>query len=78
MSIMTERKKKADSAGKGKRKPKRKGKPLHVWLEPALRDAIDESADLHRRKITEEVSIALEKYLETLGLWPRGNSLAQE
>lgn len=58
--------------------PKRKGKPLHVWIEGALRDAMDRSAEKSRRTLTEEVSIALEKYLETQGLWPPSGETKEE
>jgi hypothetical protein len=49
---------------------KRKGKPLNVWIESDLRKAIDEACKRNRRKLNEEVSIALEEYLEKLDLWP--------
>jgi hypothetical protein len=55
---------------KKKPKPVRTGKPLHVWLEPALRDAIEEARRRGRRSLRGEVSIALEQYLKGLGLWP--------
>lgn len=51
-------------------KPVRIGKPLHVWLDPYLRDAIEAARKKGRRTLREEVSIALEQYLEQLGLWP--------
>lgn len=49
---------------------KRKGKALQVWLPDSLRDALDVAAEKNRRKIREEVAIALEKYLSELRLWP--------
>jgi hypothetical protein len=51
-------------------KPNRTGKPLHVWLEPRLRDAIDTLAERTRRSLTTEVTMALEKHLAEAGLWP--------
>ncbi len=48
----------------------RNGKPLHVWLEPKLRDAIDALAAKTRRSLTTEVTMALEKHLAEAGLWP--------
>ena len=49
---------------------KRAGKPLHVWIPEALRDAIDKAAEVNRRHLTSEVEIALEEYLTKQGLWP--------
>jgi hypothetical protein len=48
----------------------RDGKPLHCWIDEQLREAMDEACRRNRRKLREEVSIALENYLRTLGLWP--------
>lgn len=52
------------------KKPNRKGKPLNVWVPPAMRDAIDLLAERNRRLVTTEVIIALEEYLTKAGLWP--------
>lgn len=54
----------------GKRKPNRQGVPLHIWIPPALRDAIDALAERNRRPLTNEVVMALEKHLAAEGLWP--------
>jgi len=51
-------------------KPNRKGKALHVWLKPKLRDLLDELAKRTRRSVTTEVTIALEKHLRDEGLLP--------
>lgn len=51
-------------------KQPRRQKPLHVWLEPALREALDRLAKRNRRLLTTEVEIALEKHLADEGLWP--------
>jgi hypothetical protein len=59
----------APMAKKKPKKPVRSGKPLHVWLDDALRDAIEEARRRSRRSLREEVSIALELYLKGLGLW---------
>src|SRR4051794_35774659 len=50
--------------------PQRSGKPLNVWLDAALRDAIDLLLTRTRRTLTTEVSIALEEHLKKAGLWP--------
>lgn len=50
--------------------PNRTGKSLHVYLEPALRDAIDKATKHTRHSLTTEVEIALEKHLKELGFWP--------
>lgn len=49
---------------------RRKGRPLNVWIDEPLRDAIDKACELNRRNITEEVAIALEEYLAKMRLWP--------
>lgn len=55
---------------KSKSKQARSGLPLHVWLEPALRHAIDVLKTRNRRSLTSEVSLALERHLAESGLWP--------
>lgn len=58
---------------KPKAQPKRdrKGKKtLNVFIEASLRNAVDASCEKNRRSLTDEVSIALEQYLEREGLWP--------
>ena len=42
---------------------------LHVWIDSDLRDALEVACKKHRRKLRDEVSIALEDYLRRLGLW---------
>jgi hypothetical protein len=54
----------------GKAPQARTGLPLHVYLEPALRQALDQLAARSRRSVTAEVSIALENHLKEAGLWP--------
>lgn len=49
---------------------KRKGVPLNIWIDPALRKAIRSACEISRRKAKDEVSIALEEYLAKLRLWP--------
>jgi hypothetical protein len=53
-----------------RKKPTRTGVSLHVYVEPALREAIEAAAKSHRRSLTGEVSLALEAHLRSLGLWP--------
>lgn len=73
MLVMAE---KDETTGKKKRGrpkqdgPKRPGVPLHVWITPELRDAIDLACSRNRRILRDEVSLALETYLRGLGLWP--------
>lgn len=52
------------------RTPVRTGVPLHIYIPPALRDAIDSCAESNRRKLTQEVIIALEEHLKKAGRWP--------
>lgn len=53
-----------------KKKARRTGKSLHVWINPSLRDTLDRMAERSRRSVTTEVEIALEEYLAKQGLWP--------
>jgi hypothetical protein len=48
----------------------RTGVTLHIWIPPALREAIDALATEKRRALTTEVIIALEKHLTDEGKWP--------
>lgn len=52
------------------RRPNRTGTPLHIYIPPELRAAIDQCAENNRRKLTQEVVIALENHLKGQGLWP--------
>lgn len=71
MVVMTPPRPRGDrSADESAKKPKRRGVPLHIWIEPALKDAIDRLSDQNRRPLTTEVVIALEKHLKEAGLWP--------
>lgn len=75
MPIMAKRKPKPGESSKPPRKPpQRSGKPLNVWLESELRDALDALLAKSRRSLTAEVSIALEEYLTRQGLWPPASS----
>lgn len=47
-----------------------RGSPLGIWIDAALRDAIEAARKRNRRTLREEVSLALEQYLERLGVWP--------
>jgi hypothetical protein len=68
MPLMAKKKPKSDADNRPK--PNRRGKPLHVWLDPALRDLLDALAARTRRSLTTEVTIALEAHLTAAGLWP--------
>ena len=48
----------------------RKGVPLHIYIPPALSDALAQAAEAGRRKLTQEVIIALEEHLRKLKRWP--------
>lgn len=50
--------------------PNRTGKSLHVYIDPALRDAMELLVRQSRRSLTTEVEIALENHLSAAGLWP--------
>lgn len=75
MRLMT--KKKKPESGAKRPKPTRTGVPLHVWLDPALRQAIDCLAAQTRRSLTTEVTMALESHLKAAGLWPPADSPAK-
>ena len=70
MQLVAKRRQTPEDDPAPKAKPNRFGKPLHVWLDPVLRDAIEALAERSRRTLTMEVSIALEKHLKEAGLWP--------
>ena len=53
-----------------KRRSNRTGLPLHVYLPPALRRAIDDMAESTQRTVTVEVMRALEAHLRAGGFWP--------
>lgn len=55
-----------------KKKPARTGKPLSVFIDPSLREAIDNAVDAIRptTTLTAIVEQALEEYLGRLGHWP--------
>ncbi len=57
----------------GRKKPNRSSVSLHVYINPALRVALDaavEGSPRPRASITEHVEVALERYLEGIGFWP--------
>lgn len=71
MSLMPTRKRPDPDTDPGRKNgPKRTGVPLHIYIPPELRQAIDDCADANRRKLTQEVVIALEEHLKRQGLWP--------
>lgn len=52
-----------------RKKPKRSGVSLHVYIEPELRDALDVLVDREERGLTAEVARALKMYLADQGVW---------
>jgi hypothetical protein len=50
----------------------RQGKNLNVWIEGALRDAVDMAVEQSRPRTNLKgiVEVALQEYLKTVGLWP--------
>jgi hypothetical protein len=56
------------------KRSKRAGAPLHVYLDPRLRAAIERLAAKHRRTLTVEVSIALEEHCAKANEWPPPDS----
>jgi hypothetical protein len=52
------------------KKGKRTGVSLHVYIGPALREAMDKLIERDRRSLTTEVEMALENHLKEKGLWP--------
>jgi hypothetical protein len=53
------------------KKPNRTGVPLHIWIPPTLREALERLAAKRRRPLTTEVVIALEKHLTDEGELPQ-------
>ena len=71
MPFMPTRKRPEPTDGESpKTGPNRTGVPLHIYISPELRQAIDSCADENRRKLTQEVVIALEEHLKRQGRWP--------
>jgi hypothetical protein len=68
MSLMAKKRPTADGAKRPQ--PNRTGTALHVWVDPALRHAMDELVSRTRRSLTVEISMALEAHLAQAGLWP--------
>lgn len=68
MPVMA-KKKKPKAEGEAA-KPSRRGKALHLWIDPALRELLESLAERNRRTITVEVTIALEERFRRLGLLP--------
>jgi hypothetical protein len=54
-------------------KPKRSGLSLHVYVQPALRQVLDEVVDESDPKTnaTAVVETALRRYFASIGKWPR-------
>ena len=50
----------------------RTGKPVNVWIDPALHDALRAYLDSQRPRptTTSVVEVALEDFLRTKGFWP--------
>jgi hypothetical protein len=64
------RKPMAAAVADDKKPVNRTGVSLHVYIEPALREALDRLVDREERGLTAEVSRALRVYLAQQGLWP--------
>lgn len=60
------------STPKKPKKRHRSGKPLNVWIDAALRDALDLAVVRTRPRSTLKnvVEAAVEDYLTAQGLWP--------
>lgn len=54
----------------------RSGKTLFVYLDPAIRDALDALVEREDRSLTKEVERALKAHLEKHGLWPPKEKVA--
>ena len=52
------------------RKPVRTSVSLHVYIVPAIRDALDRYVEADSRSITSAVELALKKFLTEKGFWP--------
>ena len=70
MLAMTDRSRKPRKPSGARKPPKRTGVPLHIYIDPALRDALNKLCDKTRRLLTTEVVIALENHLQAAELWP--------
>lgn len=54
------------------KRPNRSGVPLHIYIPPALDGIISAGAKRRRRKITQEVIVAIEEHYRRLGELPEG------
>jgi hypothetical protein len=70
MPVMPKPRKPSPPPDDGPRRPKRTGVPLHIYVPPELRAAMDALAERNRRLLTTEVIMALEAHLAAAGLWP--------
>lgn len=69
MSLMA--KHKVEEPAPEPRRPNRTGVPLHVYIPPDIREALDAMAEDNRRPLTSEVLIALEAHLKAAGRMPQ-------
>jgi hypothetical protein len=70
MALMPPRKPKPPGKKTVKPTPNRSGVPLHIYIPPAIRQAMDDCATANRRKLTQEVLIALEEHLKRQNRMP--------
>lgn len=70
---MAPEKKKPGRPANDPKKPKREGKPIHVWVDGAILDAIDAFRASQRLQPTlkDTVELALQEFLKTEGFWPQ-------
>lgn len=55
-----------------KKKPNRSGVPLHVWIDPAIAEALQSYLEATEPKVfkTAAVESALKDFLRAKGCWP--------
>jgi hypothetical protein len=75
MGSMSPSKKKPGNRSGGGKQPRRRGDSLHVWIDPAIRQSLTEYVEQTEPETnaTAVVELALRRYLESVGFWPRSS-----
>lgn len=61
-----------DQPPNSKPRPIRKGEPLHVWISPAISQAIDAYLEGTAPRVSKTAAVeeALRRFLQSVGHWP--------
>jgi hypothetical protein len=72
MGSMSPSKKNPGSRSGNGKQPRRRGDSLHVWIDPAIRQALTAYVEQTEPETsaTAVVELALRRYLQSVGFWP--------